>query len=81
MTIAKAMDKPVVTPPLEPPDGAAEVQTDPFETNTLPDVPAEVRPVPPFATGSVPDTLAVKLAYVVAVEPVPPLTIGRVPVN
>jgi hypothetical protein len=39
----------------------------------------EVTPVPPLATGRVPDTLVAKAQYVVDVEPVPPLAMLRVP--
>jgi hypothetical protein len=40
---------------------------------------AVVVPVPPLATGSVPDTFEPRAQYVVEVDPVPPLAIGKVP--
>lgn len=50
-----------------------------FDNTTAP-VPVEVvTPVPPFATGSVPVTLVVRLVNVVELVPVPPLAIGRMP--
>ena len=39
-------------------DTATETNPVPSDTSTLPELPDEVIPVPPFATGSVPDTSA-----------------------
>jgi hypothetical protein len=60
-------------------DGVEDVHAEPFEVNTLPVVPGEVRPVPPAAAGNVPAAKAEEdveysalLAAVKVVKPVPP---------
>jgi hypothetical protein len=51
---------------LKPPAGAAAlVQVVPLEVNTLPDVPAEDRPVPPCATSAIPVALIIGMPVVV----------------
>lgn len=62
-----------------PPPAGADTQAVPVDVSTLPAVPGAEMPVPPFAAGSTPVTLVVRLAKVVDVVPVPPLAIGSVP--
>jgi hypothetical protein len=56
-------DAAIKTVLLKPPAaGALETQAEPFDVKTLPLVLGDVNPVPPLATGNVPETAAVKLA-------------------
>jgi len=48
-----------------PAAGVDDVQPEPVDVKTLPAVPGVVRPVPPFAAGSVPVTPAVRLMLVI----------------
>jgi len=60
--IEMALTMPMFAPPL---DGVEEVQPVPVEVKTLPAVPGDTKPVPPFAAGRVPVTPVVRLTFVI----------------